>query len=73
MVTGSHIPFDRNGYKTYSSRGELRKQQEEPIQELVKRVRQKLYSQPYGESPFDEHGFFKTGHGALLADRRARS
>jgi len=69
MVTGSHIPFDRNGYKTYSSRGELRKQQEEPIQELVKRVRQKLYSQPYGESPFDEHGFFKTGHGDLQAER----
>ena len=25
MVTGSHIPFDRNGYKTNSSRGELLK------------------------------------------------
>src|ERR1700678_2398412 len=28
MVTGSHIPFDRNGYKTNSSRGELLKEQE---------------------------------------------
>jgi phosphomannomutase len=26
MVTGSHIPFDLNGYKTYSSRGELLKE-----------------------------------------------
>ena len=31
MVTGSHIPFDRNGYKTNSARGELLKRDEAPI------------------------------------------
>src|SRR5215471_15896761 len=30
MVTGSHIPFDWNGYKTNSARGELQKIDEEP-------------------------------------------
>ncbi len=65
MVTGSHIPFDRNGYKTYSSRGELRKQQEGPINEHVKQVRQRLYSQPFGASLFDERGFFKTSQSEI--------
>jgi phosphomannomutase len=62
MVTGSHIPFDRNGYKTYTGRGELLKQQEAPIQEQVRKVRQGLYDQASDQSLFDEHGFFKTGH-----------
>jgi len=62
MVTGSHIPFDRNGYKTNTSKGELLKQQEAPIQEQVLDIRQSLYAQPFDQSLFDEHGFFKTGH-----------
>ena len=62
MVTGSHIPFDRNGYKTNTSRGELLKQQEAPIHEQVRKVRQSLYGQPQDQSLFDERGFFKTGH-----------
>ena len=62
MVTGSHIPFDRNGYKTNTSKGELLKQQEAPIHEQVRKVRQSLYDQPQDHSLFDERGFFKTGH-----------
>ncbi len=31
MVTGSHIPFDRNGIKFYTPRGEISKQDEQPI------------------------------------------
>jgi phosphomannomutase len=62
MVTGSHIPFDRNGYKTNSSRGELLKRHEAPINERVGKVRQRLYTQPFADSLFDEQGFFKTGH-----------
>ena len=61
MVTGSHIPFDRNGYKTNTSKGELLKQQEAPIHEQVRKIRQRLYDQPREQSPFDERGFFKTG------------
>ena len=62
MVTGSHIPFDRNGYKTNSGTGELLKRQEAPINEQVRKVRQRLYDQPRDQSLFDERGFFKAGH-----------
>ena len=65
MVTGSHIPFDRNGYKANSSKGELRKQQEAPIYDYVNRVRQTLYAQPLDQSQFDERGLFKAGHREL--------
>jgi phosphomannomutase len=65
MVTGSHIPFERNGYKTNSSRGELLKQQEAPINQQVSRVRQRLYEQPWDQSLFDERGMLKCGHQAL--------
>jgi phosphomannomutase len=69
MVTGSHIPFDRNGYKTNSSKGELLKQQEAPINEHVLKVRQRLYEQHRYQSPFDARGFFKTGHQDLPAEQ----
>lgn len=62
MVTGSHIPFDRNGYKTNTSCGELRKEDEEPINERVRTLRQRYYGQPFAESPFDEKGMLKAGH-----------
>jgi phosphomannomutase len=65
MVTGSHIPFDRNGYKTNSSRGELLKQQEAPINAQVSVVRKRLYEQPWDQSRFDERGMLKGGHQAL--------
>src|ERR1700677_2896506 len=65
MVTGSHIPFERNGYKTNSSRGELLKEQEAPINERVRLVRKKLYEQPWDQSQFDQRGMLKSGHQAL--------
>jgi phosphomannomutase len=65
MVTGSHIPFDRNGYKTNSGRGELLKEQEAPINEHVRQVRARLYSQPPEQSLFDRQGMLKAGHQAL--------
>jgi len=68
MVTGSHIPFDRNGYKTNSARGELRKEDEQPINERVRRVRERLYSQPCADSPFNERGLFKEGHRELVPE-----
>jgi phosphomannomutase len=68
MVTGSHIPFDRNGYKTNSSRGELLKEQEAPINERVRQVRKRLYEQPWDQSQFDERGMLKSGHHALPAE-----
>jgi phosphomannomutase len=65
MVTGSHIPFDRNGYKTNSSRGELLKEQEAPINERVGQVRKRLYEQPWDQSRFDQRGMLKSGHQVL--------
>lgn len=65
MITGSHIPFDRNGYKTNSSRGELLKQDEAPINERAAAVRERLYRQPSAASLFNESGMFKTGHREL--------
>lgn len=65
MVTGSHIPFDRNGYKLNTSRGELMKQHEAPVGEFVRRVRATLYNQSFADSRFDERGMFKTGHSDL--------
>jgi phosphomannomutase len=65
MATGSHIPFDRNGYKTNSSTGELLKHQEEPINRKVEEIRQRTYGEPYEASLFDVTGRFKQGHREL--------
>lgn len=65
MVTGSHIPFDRNGYKTNTSRGELLKKHEGPISDSVERVRARLYNEASADSAFDEDGRFKSGHTEL--------
>lgn len=59
MITGSHIPFDRNGYKTNSSKGELLKRDEAPINERVAGWRTKIYAQPLAESLFAADGHFK--------------
>ncbi len=71
MVTGSHIPFDRNGYKTNSSRGELLKEQEAPINEKVSEVRKRLYDQPFEQSLFDERGMLKSGSQSLPPEQGA--
>lgn len=44
MVTGSHIPDDRNGIKFYKSTGEVLKEDEPAIQESVALVRAELYA-----------------------------
>lgn len=62
MITGSHIPFDRNGYKTNTSRGELLKKHESPIGAKVEEVRAAVYAQPLEQSPFNQRGLFKSGH-----------
>jgi phosphomannomutase len=73
MVTGSHIPFDRNGYKVNTSRGELLKEQEAPINETVRQVRSQLYEESADKSLFDRRGMLKSGHQPLpKADGAAR-
>ena len=68
MITGSHIPFDRNGYKTNTARGELLKENEEPINQAVQQVRERIYREPFAESPFDQQGLFKSGRRELPAE-----
>jgi phosphomannomutase len=62
MVTGSHIPFDRNGYKTNTSIGELLKDHEQPIASSVLKSREQTYNTPFEDSLFDEAGRLKCGH-----------
>lgn len=59
MATGSHIPFDRNGYKLNTSKGELLKKNEQPINNAVAITRKELLSQPYAKSLFDSQGMFR--------------
>ncbi|RYG79194.1 MAG: hypothetical protein EON59_16660, partial [Alphaproteobacteria bacterium] len=68
MITGSHIPFDRNGYKTNTAHGELRKTDEAPIAEAVAKVREEMYNAPFADSPFAENGLFKDGSRALAME-----
>ncbi len=65
MITGSHIPFNRNGYKLNTSRGELLKHHEEPINARVAAVRQRLYEEGAEESLFDGEGRFKVAPGGM--------
>ncbi|KAF1356178.1 hypothetical protein BDV97DRAFT_374043 [Delphinella strobiligena] len=66
MVTGSHIPFDRNGYKLNTSKGELLKKDEQPINNAVEITRDELLTQPYAESLFDNQGIFPEGRAAYI-------
>lgn len=65
MVTGSHIPFDRNGYKLNTSKGELLKVHEGPIGLKVEALRTKIYNGNAAESIFDQAGMFRSGSASL--------
>jgi phosphomannomutase len=73
MITGSHIPFDRNGYKTNSARGELLKKDEAPINDRAAAVRTQIENQPAAAAPFDSLGNLKPAAAPLpAADWAAR-
>jgi phosphomannomutase len=59
MVTGSHIPFDRNGIKINKSVGEVLKSDEPGIIAAVERVRAEEYSCTATTSAFDASGMLK--------------
>jgi phosphomannomutase len=61
MVTGSHIPFDRNGIKFNKSSGELLKADELPVLKAVERSRREEYTRPKEASRFDNHGRLRSG------------
>ncbi len=59
MVSGSHIPFDRNGIKLNKSAGEVLKEDEPGIEREVRRVRAAEYDQTAANSLFDASGMLK--------------
>jgi phosphomannomutase len=59
MVTGSHIPFDRNGIKINKSHGEVLKSDEAGIIAEVERVRVEEYGRSAESSMFDACGVLK--------------
>jgi phosphomannomutase len=62
MVTGSHIPFDRNGIKINRSVGEVLKSDEPGITREVERVRAEEYGRSSEESRFGPNGGLKVSH-----------
>jgi phosphomannomutase len=60
MVTGSHIPFDRNGIKFNRSKGEVLKDDEAPILRAVEVARRAEYDRPSDESLFADDGMFRS-------------
>jgi phosphomannomutase len=73
MVTGSHIPFDWNGYKLNTSRGELLKTQEAPIQERVRAVRERVYGADFETAKFTTEGGLRDAPVLPAAPGAARS
>ncbi|MBN1354252.1 MAG: hypothetical protein JW994_06260 [Candidatus Omnitrophica bacterium] len=59
MVTGSHIPADRNGIKFTKRKGEVLKSDEHGILENVRKERTKVYSITQEDSFFNKKGAFK--------------
>ena len=71
MVSGSHIPFDRNGIKINKSIGEILKADEPGILREVERVRDEEYSRTAAKSAFNGDGMLKQAPSLPPLDRRA--
>ncbi len=59
MITGSHIPEDRNGIKYNKSKGEVLKSDESGILAQVAKIREEEYAKTEEETLFNEKGMFK--------------
>ncbi len=66
MITGSHIPFDLNGYKLNTAVGELLKEFEAPIGEAVAAVRRRIYASDAATGRFGPDGRLKVGSTPML-------
>jgi phosphomannomutase len=73
MVTGSHIPFDRNGIKLNRPDGEVLKEDEAPILAAVERARAAAYAEPASSSPFDDGGMLRAPPALPPVDDAARA
>jgi phosphomannomutase len=68
MVTGSHIPFDRNGIKFNKKAGEVLKSDEAGILAEVAQARRTEYGRPRQETPFDGSGMLREGQRPRLPE-----
>jgi phosphomannomutase len=59
MVTGSHIPADRNGIKFYKPDSEVLKADEAGIKAAVAKVRARIYAEDTADSMFGMDGMLK--------------
>jgi phosphomannomutase len=73
MVTGSHIPADRNGIKFYKPHDEVLKPDEAAIKAAVAEVRARVYGEELSGSKFDEHGGLREAPGLPEAEGQARA
>ena len=71
MVTGSHIPFDRNGIKINKSVGEVLKTDEAGITQEVERVRAEEYGRTAADSLFTSSGMLKESRALASVDGAA--
>jgi phosphomannomutase len=71
MVSGSHIPFDRNGIKLNKSVGEILKSDEPGILREVEHVRTEEYGRTAADSAFTSSGMLKTPLDLPPVDRAA--
>lgn len=69
MVTGSHIPEDRNGIKFYKPDGEVLKTDEAAIKDTVDNVRKSVYNST--EGLFDQSGMLTGTSASLSPDEQA--
>ena len=70
MVTGSHIPDDRNGIKFSKASGEVLKEDEALILRNVQFAREEVYSNWAADGVFDDDGMFKQEQGLPRAGNR---
>jgi phosphomannomutase len=73
MVTGSHIPADRNGIKFYKQTGEVLKSDEVGILAAVKAFRAGEYAKDESRSIFDADGTLKTAPEPATVQRAAEA
>jgi phosphomannomutase len=72
MVTGSHIPADRNGIKFYKPGGEVLKEDEVEIKLAVARARERIYGMDATDSRFLADGSLKLAAALPAAVATAR-
>jgi phosphomannomutase len=73
MVTGSHIPADRNGIKFFKPSGEVLKSDESGILTAVEAIRAIEYSKAESQSAFDQNGMLKKTPDPARQNREAEA